>query len=83
MVSFLDPFHYPRTTLAPPPSSNSDPRPHSRGPPPPSPLRHVPSFFLSREQFSIFFPLVDSRRIAPTHLLGTLSSDMWYVDTRC
>ena len=41
-------------------------RGHIAGPPPPSPLRHVPSF-LSREEFSIFFPRVDSRRIVPTY----------------
>ena len=34
-------------------------RGHIAGPPPPFPLRHVPSF-LSREEFSIFFP----RRLA-------------------
>ena len=35
-------------------------RGHVAGPPPPSPLRYMPSFFLSREELSIFVP----RRLA-------------------
>ena len=44
---FLHPVYCSRTTLALPPSSNSDPGPYS-GPSSPLPLRYVPSF-LSRE----------------------------------
>ena len=55
---YFYPIYYPRTTLALPPSNNSDPGSHS-GPSSPSPLRYVSSF-LSREEFSIFFP----RRLA-------------------
>ena len=41
-------------------------RGHIAGSPSPSPLRYVPSF-LSREEFSAFSSLVDSRRIVPIH----------------
>ena len=51
-------MYYPRTTLALPPIVTQI-RGHIVGPPPPSPLRYVPSF-LSREDFSIFCP----RRLA-------------------
>ena len=50
---FVRPIYYPRTTLALPPSSKSDPGSHS-GPSSPL-LRHMPSF-LSREELNIFFP---------------------------
>ena len=41
-------------------------RGHKAGPPPPSPLLHVPSFF-HREENPASSSLVDSRRIFPTH----------------
>ena len=64
-VFFLFLFHptyYPRTSLALPPSSNSDPGSHSGLFPPPSPLRYVPSF-LSLEKIPALASVVDSRRI--------------------
>ena len=56
------PIHYPRNTLALPPSSKSDPGSHS-GPffPLPNEVRAFNFFF--REKKSAFSSLVDSRRI--------------------
>ena len=58
---FLYPIYYPRTASRPPSQLPvvAQIRGRIAGPPPPSPLRYVPSF-LSREEFSIFFP----RRLA-------------------
>ena len=70
-ISFLCPIYYPRTTLALPPSSNSDLRGHIAGPPPPPPRCGTRLHFSSREELSIFFP----RRLAsscihdPGHVL--------------
>ena len=47
---------------------------HTAGPPPPVPLRYVPSF-LSREEFSIFFP----RRLA-SNWVYTYSSTIKHPD---
>ena len=58
---FFHPIYYPRTTLALPPSSNSDPGSHS-GPSSPLPTK-VRAFIFYREKNSAFSPLVDSRRI--------------------
>ena len=63
-------IYYPRTTLALPPSSNSDPGSHSGPSPPPSHQllsTTVRAFILYREKNSAFSSLVDSRRIVRTH----------------
>ena len=62
---FLHSIYYPRTPLALPPSSNSDPGSHSR---PSSPLpTTVRDFIFYRENKSAFSSLVDSCRIVPTN----------------
>ena len=65
---FFHPSYYPRTTLALPPSSSSDPGSHS-GPysPFPSSLRFTNAFIFYRENMSALSSLVDSRRIVLTH----------------
>ena len=55
----LHPIYYPRTTLALPPSSNSDPGSHS-GPSSPVPTTVRAFIFYRYEELSIFFP----RRLA-------------------
>ena len=62
----LHPVYYPRTTLALPPSSNSDPGPHHRGPSSLFPTT-VRIFIFYRQKNWAFSSLVDSRRIARIH----------------
>ena len=52
---FFHPIYYPRTTLALPPTSDADPGSHS-GPSFPLSTTVRVFFFISREQFSFFFP---------------------------
>ena len=62
---FFHPLYYPRTTLALPPSSNSDPGSHS-GPSSPLPTT-VRAFIFIAGILEHFSSLVDWRRIVPTH----------------
>ena len=62
---FFYPIYYPRTTLAHPPSSNSDPGSHS-GPSSPLPTTVRAFVFMAKNNRAFSF-LVDSRRIVPTH----------------
>ena len=55
---FLHPIYCPRSTLALPPSYNSDPGSHS-GPSAPRPTTAVRAFIFYRENNSAFFSLVD------------------------
>ena len=67
-IFVLHPIHYPRTTLALPPSSNSD-QGSNRGPSSSLPTS-ARAFIFYRKNKSAFSSLVDSRRIVPTHAAG-------------
>ena len=62
LLFFSHPIYYPRSTLALPPSSNSDPGPHS-GPPPPTPPLHGTCLHFYHEKSSALSSFGDSRRI--------------------
>ena len=68
----LYPICYSCTTLALPPSSITQIRVHIPVPAPPSPLRHVPSFFLAR-RCQQFIPSLTRAELYPPTLLGALS----------
>ena len=69
---FYHRIYDPRTTIALPPRSNSDPGSHC-GPSSPPPLRYVPSFFFARI-IQHFLPSSTRVKLYPPTLLGALSS---------